>query len=102
MHGLSAVAQLGGQLGAAEVTRFGRLGKCTQDDPFQVRPEVRVQRARRRRRFLDMRQRDRQVGLAAEWNAACRHLVQHGAEAIDVRACAGRLAAHQLGRQVMH
>ena len=40
-----------------------------------------IQRARRGGRFLDVCQRDGQVGLALERHAASGHLVQHGARA---------------------
>ena len=61
-----------------------------------------IQRARRGGRLLDVRQRDGQVGIALERHAPGRHLVQHGAQPVDVRLRRRRPTTHQLGRQVVH
>ena len=99
--GYGPVAQRVGQGGRASKPLLRRFGETAQDRAFQLRREVRIQGARRRRSLLDVGQGDGQIRFGFERHTAGGHLVQHRAQAVHVRLRHGFAAPHNFGRDVV-
>ena len=88
------------ELAAGRVAVIRLLGQRSGDHRVELGRQLADPLAGPRRRLLEVREDDRDVGVADERHLAGEALEEQASERVDVRPCIDGIAAHLLGRDV--